>query len=96
MDLKSIKPLEDFNWDAIGKKTTRYSQEEETKLNEAYEKTFNQITEQEIVEGTIVAITDREVVVNIGFKSDGVIPASEIRYNPELKVGDKIEVYVES
>ena len=96
MDLKNIKPLEDFNWDAIGKKTSRYSQEEETKLNEAYEKTFNQITEQEIVEGTIVAITDREVVVNIGFKSDGVIPASEIRYNPELKVGDKIEVYVES
>ena len=96
MDLKNIKPLDDFNWDAIGKKSTRYSQEEESKLNDAYEKTFNKITEQEIVEGTIVAITDREVVVNIGFKSDGVIPASEIRYNPDLKVGDKIEVYVES
>ena len=96
MDLKNIKPLEDFDWNAIGKKKTNYSKDEEEKLNQAYEKTFNQITEQEIVEGTIVAITDREVVVNIGFKSDGVIPASEIRYNPDLKVGDKIEVYVES
>jgi small subunit ribosomal protein S1 len=96
MDLKNIQPLEDFDWNAIGKKKTKYSAEEEAKLNEAYEKTFNQITEQEIVEGTVVAITEREVVVNIGFKSDGVIPASEIRYNPDIKVGDKIEVYVES
>lgn len=96
MDLKNIKPLEDFDWSAIGKKKTNYSKDEEAKLNEAYEKTFNQITEQEIVEGTIVAITDREVVVNIGFKSDGVIPVSEIRYNPDFKVGDKVEVYVES
>ena len=96
MDLKNIQPLEDFDWNAIGKKKTNYSKDEEERLNQAYEKTFNQITEQEIVEGTIVAITDREVVVNIGFKSDGVIPASEIRYNPDLKVGDKIEVYVES
>ncbi|MBR4804661.1 MAG: 30S ribosomal protein S1 [Bacteroidales bacterium] len=96
MDLKNIQPLQDFDWNAIGKKKTNYSKDEEEKLNQAYEKTFNQITEQEIVEGTIVAITDREVVVNIGFKSDGVIPASEIRYNPDLKVGDKIEVYVES
>jgi small subunit ribosomal protein S1 len=96
MDLKNIQPLEDFDWNAIGKKKNKYSAEEEAKLNEAYEKTFNQITEQEIVEGTVVAITEREVVVNIGFKSDGVIPASEIRYNPDIKVGDKIEVYVES
>ena len=96
MDLKNIQPLQDFDWNAIGKKKTNYSKDEEDRLNQAYEKTFNQITEQEIVEGTIVAITDREVVVNIGFKSDGVIPASEIRYNPDLKVGDKIEVYVES
>ena len=96
MDLKNIQPLEDFDWNAIGKKKTNYSKDEEEKLNQAYEKTFNQITEQEIVEGTIVAITDREVGVNIGLKSDGFIPASESRYNPDLKVGDKIEVYVES
>ena len=96
MDLKNIKPLEDFDWNSIGKKTTLYSEVEQAKLDEAYAKTFNQITEQEIIEGTIVSISDREVVVNIGFKSDGVIPASEVKYNPELKTGDKIEVYVES
>ena len=96
MDLKNIKPLEDFDWNSIGKKTTIYSESEQAKLEEAYAKTFNQITEQDIIEGTIVSISDREVVVNIGFKSDGVIPASEIKYNTELKAGDKIEVYVES
>ena len=96
MDLKNIKPLEDFDWNSIGKKTPLYSEAEQAKLDEAYAKTFNQITEQEIIEGTIVSISDREVVVNIGFKSDGVIPASEVKYNPELKTGDKIEVYVES
>ena len=96
MDLKNIKPLEDFDWNSIGKKTTLYSEAEQTKLEEAYAKTFNQITEQDIIEGTIVSISEREVVVNIGFKSDGVIPASELKYNAELKAGDKIEVYVES
>ena len=96
MDLKNIKPLEDFDWNSIGKKANVYSEAEQSKLDEAYAKTFNQITEQDIIEGTIVSISDREVVVNIGFKSDGVIPASEVKYNPELKTGDKIEVYVES
>ena len=96
MDLKNIKPLEDFEWNSIGKKTNVYSEAEQSKFDEAYAKTFNQFTEQEIIEGTIVSISDREVVVNIGFKSDGIIPASELKYNPELKAGDKIEVYVES
>jgi len=96
MDLKNIKPLEDFDWNSIGKKTNVYSEAEQSKFDEAYAKTFNQFTEQEIIEGTIVSISDREVVVNIGFKSDGIIPASELKYNPELKAGDKIEVYVES
>ena len=63
MDLKNIKPLEDFDWNSIGKKTTLYSEAEQAKLDEAYAKTFNQITEQEIIEGTIVSISDREVVV---------------------------------
>ena len=96
MDLKNIQPLADFNWDEIGKNKNNYSKEDEAKLSEAYEKTFNQNLDQEIIEGTIVSISDREAVVNIGFKSDGVIPASELRYNPDLKSGDKIEVYVES
>ncbi len=96
MDYKNVKPLEDFDWSAIDSKDTPKNQAEIDKQSEAYEKTFNQFTEQEVIEGTIVSINDREAVVNIGFKSDGVIPASELRYNPDFKAGDKIEVYVES
>ena len=90
-----MQPLADFDWSAIDKKE-EVSNEDAQKLAEKYEQTFNAFTEQEVIEGTIVSITDREAVVNIGFKSDGVIPASELRYNPDFKVGDKIEVYVES
>ncbi|MDL2315121.1 30S ribosomal protein S1, partial [Bacteroidales bacterium OttesenSCG-928-C19] len=96
MDLKNIKPIEDFDWGSIGKRTSLYSGDEKAKMEEAYDKTFSQIGEQEVVEGTVVAKNNREIVVNIGFKSDGVIPVSEVRYNPDLKIGDKIEVYVES
>ena len=96
MNYKDVKPLEDFDWSAIDSKDTPKNQAEIDKQSEAYEKTFNQFTEQEVIEGTIVSINDREAVVNIGFKSDGVIPASELRYNPDFKAGDKIEVFVES
>ena len=95
MDYKNVQPLADFDWSAIDKKE-EVKNEASQKLNEQYEQTFNAFTEQEVIEGTIVSITDREAVVNIGFKSDGVIPASELRYNPDFKAGDKIEVYVES
>ncbi|MFA7081935.1 MAG: 30S ribosomal protein S1 [Bacteroidales bacterium] len=95
-ELKDIMPLEDFDWSSIGKKKNVYSKSEQETLTEAYENTFSQLAEQQVVEGVIVAKTDREVVINIGFKSDGIIPLSEIRYNPDFKVGDKIEVYVES
>ena len=96
MDYKNVKPLEDFDWSAIDNTAEKTNQAEIDNQTAAYEKTFNQFTEQEVIEGTIVSINDREAVVNIGFKSDGVIPASELRYNPEFKAGDKIEVYVES
>jgi len=96
MDYKNVKPLEDFDWSAIDNTAEKTNQAEIDSQTAAYEKTFNQFTEQEVIEGTIVSINDREAVVNIGFKSDGVIPASELRYNPEFKAGDKIEVYVES
>ncbi|MBR0539908.1 MAG: S1 RNA-binding domain-containing protein, partial [Bacteroidales bacterium] len=96
MNYKDVKPLEDFDWGAIDSKTEKSNQEEIDRQSAAYEKTFNQFTEQEVIEGTIVSLNDREAVVNIGFKSDGVIPASELRYNPDFKAGDKIEVYVES
>ena len=95
MDYKNVQPLADFDWDAIDNKKET-SNDQSQKLAEQYEQTFNTFTEQEVIEGTIVSITDREAVVNIGFKSDGVIPASELRYNPDFKAGDKIEVYVES
>lgn len=95
MDYKNVQPLADFDWSAIDNKDG-VKNEQTQKMSEQYEQTFNAFTEQEVIEGTIVSITDREAVVNIGFKSDGVIPASELRYNPDFKVGDKIEVYVES
>ncbi len=96
MDYKNVKPLADFDWSAIDNKSEKINKAEVEQQVAAYEKTFNQFTEQDVIEGVIVSINDREAVVNIGFKSDGVIPASELRYNAELKAGDKIEVYVES
>jgi small subunit ribosomal protein S1 len=90
------QPAGEFNWDAIGKKDQVYSADERKKLETMYVKTLSQITEKEVIDGTVIAFTDREVFVNIGYKSDGVIPANELRYNPNLKIGDVIEVYVES
>ncbi len=95
MDYKNVQPLADFDWSAIDSKTEKVDKSSEEQ-SAAYEQTFNAFTEQEVIEGTIVSLNDREAVVNIGFKSDGVIPASELRYNPDFKAGDKIEVYVES
>jgi small subunit ribosomal protein S1 len=91
-----LKPDENFDWSAKGKIEQTYTGEERQKLEELYSKTFSTIAEHEVVEGTISGITDREIVVNIGFKSDGVIPKGELRYNPNIRVGDPIEVYVES
>ena len=93
-NLKNIQPLEGFDWEAFehdGKSAANIA--EETK---AYEGTLNNVTANEVVEGTVSALNDREVVVNIGSKSDGIIPRNEFRYNPDLKVGDKVEVYVEN
>ncbi|NCD42569.1 MAG: 30S ribosomal protein S1, partial [Bacteroidia bacterium] len=86
----------DFDWDSVGKKKELYSENERTKLEDLYEKTLNQVAEHEVVEGTVVGKTSREVVINIGFKSDGIVPVNEFRYNPNLKTGDTVEVYVES
>lgn len=86
----------DFDWDSIGKRDTIYKEEEKKKLEELYAKTLSTIAENEVIEGTVVAINNREVVVNIGYKSEGVINLNEFRYNPDLKVGDKVEVLVET
>ncbi|MBQ6667004.1 MAG: 30S ribosomal protein S1 [Bacteroidales bacterium] len=85
-----------FDWESLGEQQSTYTDEERRKLEDVYNQTFNAIVEQDVVEGTIVGKTAREVVVNIGFKSDGVIPINELRYNPNFKIGDPIEVYVES
>jgi len=96
MDYKNVQPLADFDWNAVDEKAGKIKQQEGGEKNDAYEQSFNSFTEQEVIKGTIVAINEREAVVNVGAKSDGVIPASELRYNPDLKAGDEIEVYVES
>ena len=91
---KNVKPLDDFNWDEFENGTTAGVSKEE--LDKAYDETLNKVADHQVVEGTVISIDKKEVVVNIGYKSDGIIPASEFRYNPELKIGDKVEVYVES
>lgn len=94
IDYKNVQPLDDFNWDEFESGSKAGNGEGE--LTKAYDETLNKIQEHQVVEGTVISIDKKEVVVNIGYKSDGIIPASEFRYNPDLKVGDKIEVYVES
>ena len=89
-------PAEDFDWSSSHKKFDNYSAEERQKLEDCYAGTMSQVADHEVIEGTVVAITPREVVVNIGYKSDGVIAITEFRTNPNLKVGDKVEVYVEN
>ena len=85
--------LQNFDWDAFENEAQGKQNEE---LVGKYDQTLSAIKDQEVVEGTVMSINKREVVVSVGFKSDGVVPAAEFRYNPELKVGDKVEVYVES
>ena len=91
---KNVKPLDDFNWDEFENGTSANVSKEE--LDKAYDETLNKVVEHQVVEGTVISVDKKEVVVNIGYKSDGIIPASEFRYNPDLKVGDKVEVYVEN
>ena len=88
-------PAAEFDWDAY-EKGISISAESKAKLEELYDNTLNAIKDKEVVEGTVILINKREVVVNVGYKSDGIVPMSEFRYNPDLKVGDKVEVYIES
>jgi small subunit ribosomal protein S1 len=88
--------LEDFNWDSLNKKEDIYSEKERSELEKIYDQTLSTIQDNEVVDGTVVSHNKREVVVNIGYKSEGVISLNEFRYNPELKAGDIVEVYVES
>ena len=93
-DVQNVQPLADFNWDEF--ENGGHAEASKSDLTKAYDETLNKIQEHQVVEGTVISVDKKEVVVNIGYKSDGIIPASEFRYNPELKAGDKVEVYVEN
>ncbi|MBP3822331.1 MAG: 30S ribosomal protein S1 [Bacteroidaceae bacterium] len=94
-NLTNIQPLEDFDWEGYEKGTAQ-TEQSLAQQEEAYEKSLTGVNDHDVVEGTVISINKREVVVNIGYKSDGIIPVSEFRYNPELAVGDKVEVYIEN
>ncbi|MBO7498531.1 MAG: S1 RNA-binding domain-containing protein, partial [Bacteroidaceae bacterium] len=94
-EIKNVAPIEEFDWEAYEKGDTQGAAAKEEQ-EKAYDNTLNKVAENEVVEGTVIAINKREVIVNIGYKSDGIIPLNEFRYNPDLKVGDKVEVYIEN
>ncbi len=93
-NLKNVQPLSDFNWDEF--ENGSIANVSKADQEKAYDDTLNKVTENQVVEGTVISIDKKEVIVNIGYKSDGIIPAAEFRYNPDLKIGDKVEVFVES
>ena len=95
IDYKNIQPLDDFDWNAYENNTLE-TKESKEQTEQAYAETLGKVNENEVVEGKVISINKREVVVSIGFKSDGIVPVSEFRYNPELKVGDPVEVYIEN
>ncbi len=93
-NFKNVQPLEGFNWEEFENGTTAGVSAEQ--LEKAYDETLNKVADHQVVDGTVISVDKKEVIVNIGYKSDGIIPASEFRYNPELKAGDTVEVYVEN
>ena len=88
-------PIEDFDWEAYAKGET-FGDKSQEELVKTYDESLNTIKDKDVTEGTVIALNKREVVVNIGYKSDGIIPFSEFRYNPDLKVGDVVEVFIEN
>ncbi|HOZ82877.1 MAG TPA: 30S ribosomal protein S1 [Bacteroidia bacterium] len=95
-EVKHNVPPTDFDWDNVGKTADIYKSDDRQRMEAMYDQTLNTLTEHEVKMGSIISISDKEVVVNIGFKSDGMVPLSEFRHMPDLKVGDEIEVYVET
>ena len=89
-NLKNVQPLEEFNWEEFENGSSASVSKEQ--LEKAYDETLNKVSEHQVVNGTVISVDKKEVIVNIGYKSDGIIPASEFRYNPDLKVGDIVEV----
>lgn len=93
---KKVVAEEEFDWGSLESGKDAFSGEERSKLEELYNNTLNTVTEKEVIEGTVISMNKREVVVDIGYKSDGIVSLNEFRYNPDLKVGDKVDVYIES
>ena len=93
-NFKNVQPLDDFNWEEFENGSISNASKEAQE--ESYAATLNKVSEGQVAEGTVISIDKKEVIVNIGYKSDGIIPATEFRYNPDLKVGDKVEVYVDT
>ena len=96
VDYKKVEPLADFDWNALESGASAYGEDKAGEMVEAYSSTLTSIADHETVDGSVVALTKKEAVINIGYKSEGIVPVSEFRYNPDLKVGDTVEVYVEN
>ncbi len=96
VDYANVQPLDDFNWDALGKTEEKYPEEVAKEFEKAYEETLTSIADHEVVKGKVVALTKKEAVIDINYKSEGIVSLSEFRYMPDLKVGDEVDVYVES
>nr|WP_185155708.1 30S ribosomal protein S1 [Dysgonomonas sp. 521] len=94
-NLKNVQPVADFDWDAY-EKGDSYTGKSKEELVETYDQSLNKVNDKEVVMGKVTAMNKREVVVNIGYKSDGIVSMNEFRYNPDLKIGDEVEVYIES
>jgi len=99
-EIKKIKKedisLDNFDWDTYTNVPNTYAADERSQMEAMYDQTLSSITENEIIDGKVIAMNKREVVINIGYKSEGIVSLNEFRYNPYLKVGDTVEVYVES
>ena len=92
---KNVSPVENFDWDAYEKGEVIGDKSHDELVN-TYDQTLNTVNASEVLEGTVISMNKREVVVNVGYKSDGIISLNEFRYNPDLKIGDQVEVYIES
>ena len=95
MEKELLQPIADFNWEAYEKGET-FGDKSREELEQAYDNSINTVKDKDVTEGTVISMNKREVVVNIGYKSDGIISMNEFRYNPDLKIGDKVEVFVEN
>ena len=87
--------VQEFDWNSVSKKGDNYSNQEREALTEMYDGTLNSVAEAEIVDGKVVMLTPKDVVINIGYKSEGIVARTEFRYNPDLAIGDTVEVYID-